>query len=596
MTDRTGLVEVALGAKPADTVLSGGRIVSVGSGEVHPGSVAIKGQRIAAVGDVEYAVGPETRVVDVEGRYLCPGLVEAHLHSYHSYLGIPEFSEALLRNGVTTFTDGFYGQGIVGGIEAVRFFKQAFDAMPLRLQFVVPTQAWLQNRESGLTPAPGVSGAELLEMLEWPGCVGVEETPAPFVLAGTPEIVELYSRALQKRLVIGGHGAGLGPRELQAYTAMGVSTDHEAVSAEEARDRLRAGYGLFMRMASSSLDQLKLVKAVTELGLDSSLVGFCADEASPKKLVEMGTVAHNLRSAVASGVDPVVAVQMATINNARAYGTLHDVGILAAGRYADLLVVDDLEQFSIEQVWTDGELRVADGELAGALPRLTYPPSLRETVRVAEPVRADDLRVPATGESAAVRVIGVEDGGFVTSESVETLAVADGFVEPDLGRDILPLAMIDRFEKGTGHGSGFVSGFSLRAGAIGSTVNAVCENLVVVGASYEDMACAANVLVEAGGGFVVVEDGEVQALVELPVLGLINDEPLASAMPKFGRLFEAIRALGCPMVSPLVAFEFSFVCPGVPGLKLSDEGLIRIHEQRRVDVVLAPSEQREAVA
>jgi adenine deaminase len=586
---RSDLVPVAMGSQPADLVIVGGRLVNVGSGEIYPADIAIKGGRIAVVGDVEYTIGKATEKIDAEGRFLTPGLVEAHLHSYHAYVGVPEFTEALLRHGVTSYADGFYGQGIVGGTEAVRFFKEAFEAMPVRLLFVVPTLAYLQNRDSGLTPAPGVTPEEMIEMLDWPGCYGLEEPPSTSLVEQWPEMVELCERTLEKRQVITGHAAALDQRTLQAYAAMGVTTDHEAVSTAEGIDRIRLGFNLFMRMSSSAFHQLDLQKGITEERLDTRHFGFCADEASPTKMVDIGTTAHNLRQAVAAGIPPITAVQMGTINNAEAFFAQADVGQIAPGRFADILLVDDLTSFTIDRVLVGGETWVEQGELVRDLPGVDYPAFCFDTVKISEPVRSDDMLVaaPVDERQAEVRVIGVKDGDYVCDERRATLKVENGRVQPDLAQDILPLAMVDRFEKGSqGIGCGFVQGFGLERGAIASTVNAVCENVVVVGADPDDMALACNRLVEIGGGFIVVDGGEVVATVELPLLGLMNDEPLDVVMPKFEQAFAAIKELGCELTSPFVSLEFSFACPGIPDIKMSDEGLIRISPPERLDVVV----------
>jgi adenine deaminase len=589
---RTELVGVALGHTPADVAITGGRLVNVASGEIYDAGVAIKGDRIAAVGDVDYTIGQGTRIIDATGHFLCPGLIEAHLHSYHSSVGVREFAEALLCHGVTTYVDGFYGQGIVGGKEAVRFFKDAFDEMPVRLLFLIPALAYLQNRDAGLTPAPGVSSADMMEMLDWPGCYGVEEPPPASIVGCWPEMVELYEGALARRLVLTGHAAAVDARTLQAYTAMGTTTDHEAVTGEEGRDRIRAGYSLFMRMASAAWHEIEVVKAVTELGVDSRSFGFCADEASPTKLTKIGTTAHNLRTAISRGVAPITAVQMATLNNAQAFFAQTDVGQIAAGRYADILLVDDLVAFNVREVIVGGVTRVRDGILTEPLPPVEYPSFLFDTVKLAKPVTADDLRTPAPegASEVEVRAIGVIDGGFLTDERRARLSVVDGFIQPDVDQDVIAVAMVDRFGKGLdpGIGVGFAQGYGIKRGCIASTLNAVCENVIVAGVDFDDMALACNKLAEIGGGLIVVEGGEVKALVELPLQGLMNDEPLEVVMPKFEALYQAVRDLGCDLTGPFVSLEFTFVCPGIPDLKLSDEGLMRIGPTcERLSVVVA---------
>jgi adenine deaminase len=589
---RAELVDVALGKAPADLVIIGGRLVNVATAEIYPASIAVKGNRIAAVGDVKYAIGDTTQVIDAEGRFLCPGLIEAHLHSYHSYIGVAEFAEAMLCHGVTCYVDGFYGQGIVGGKRAVQFFKESFERTPLRILFLVPTLAYIQNRELGLTPAAGLSAQDMMEMLDWPGCYGLEEPPSGPIVGKWPEFVTLCEKTLEKRLVITGHAAALDDRTLQAYAAMGATTDHEAVTTDEALSRVRAGYKLFMRMASSAHHQPELLKAVTEHGVDSRNFGFCADEGSPTKITRIGTTVFNLRNAISRGVPPIRAVQMATLNNAEAFFAQHDIGQLAPGRFADVLLVDDLVEFKINRVVAGGKVCVEASRLIEPIEKIEYPAFLLNTVRVDKPVVPDALRAkaPAGAVSAEVRVIGVEDGSFVTNERRAVLNVAGGFIMPDLERDVLPLAMIDRFQKGTGIGAGFAQGFQLRRGAMASTVNAVCENLVVAGTNFEDMALACNRLIEIGGGFIVVADGKVLALVELPLLGLMNMDPLSVAMAKFDKLFAAVRDLGCTLSNPFMSLEFSFAAAGVPDVKLSDEGLVRMLPPERLSLVVNTEE------
>lgn len=587
-TRRRELVPVSLGEQPADVLIQGGRLVNVSTGEIYAADVAIKGDRIAAVGDVDYTRGPDTETIDASGRFLCPGLIEGHLHSYHTYLSLEAFTEGLVTHGVTAYADGFYGQGIVGGIEAVKAFKDAFDRLPLRLLFLVPTLAYLQNRDLGLTAAAGVSVEELFEMLEWPGCHGLEEPPSDTVLAEDAAFDELYERTLAKRLVLTGHGAGADERAIQAYAAMGCTTDHEMVESWESLSRARAGYKLLMRMASSVHNQPEALKALVENRLDPRAFGFCADEVSPTKLQETGTTLTNVRDAISRGIPPVTAIQMATINTAEAFFTQQEIGLVAPGRLADVLILEDLSEFSIDRVVVGGVVVADGGQLAVELPRIEYPPCCYDTIQLAEPLTAADLdtRTTIDADTVEVRVIGKEDAAFQSDERRARLAVHDGVVVPDVVRDVLPIAMVDRLGRGTGIGTGFVQGFGIQRGAIASTVNAMCENLVAVGASTADMAFAMNRLAEIGGGFVVVEDGEVLALLELPLLGLMNDEPLADAMPKLDGLMAAIRAIGCEMETPLMSLEFSFACGQIGDVKLSDEGLLDVAATEIVDVVV----------
>jgi adenine deaminase len=300
-------------------------------------------------------------------------------------------------------------------------------------------------------------------------------------------------------------------------------------------------------------------------------------------------VDENIRVAVANGVPPVVAVQMATLNVAEAFGLQHDLGALAPGRFADVLLVDDLVSFSVSRVIAGGETVFNDGGFVADLPPVEYPKSFYGTVKIERPISAADLEAIApAGETVRVRVIRVTDGSLFTDERHVELETSDGVIQPDLAEDVLPLAMVDRFRKGGERiGVGFVEGFGLERGAIASTVNAVCENLVAVGTNTEDMAVAMNHLAEIGGGKIVVVEGEVVALVELPLLGLLSADPLNETIAKFDRALSEITRLGCTLRNPFSQLEFCFACGEIGDLRLSDEGLLHVDPPEKVDLIVA---------
>jgi adenine deaminase len=587
---RRELIDVAIGRTAADLVIEGGTLVNVATGELYPADVAVRGDRIAAVGDVAYTIGSDTTRVDAHGLYVTPGLIEGHLHQYHSYLGVTEYVEALLTHGVTATADGFYGPGIVAGVPAVRFFKEAFERMPIRLIFLVPTLAWLQNRELGLTPTAGIEASDLMDMLSWEGCYGLEEPPYLPVVEKYPEFLDLFDEALQQRKVITGHAAGISERQLQAYVAVGVTTDHEMVEVHDSLSKARKGMTLLMRQGSGCLDVPEVVRTHTEFGIDPRRLGFCADLASPEKLLSEGTIDESIRVAIAQGVRPVNAIQMATINSAEAFYAQRDFGVVAPGRFADILLVSNLRDFRIETVFFGGGRAVESGQFLLELPTTEYPDFVRETVRLPQPISAHDLafRVDTDAADVGVRVIGVTEGSLVTDERHARLPVGEGgLVAADTAGDVLLLAMIDRFGKGTGIGLGFVQGFGLQRGAIASTANAVCENIVIVGVDPTDMAIAANHLASVGGGKVVVDRGEIVAQVGLPICGLLAEAPMHEVAESFSDAFAAIARLGCTLKSPFSQLEFCFACGEIGDIKLSEEGLLLIEDPpRRVEVVV----------
>ncbi|HKG02453.1 MAG TPA: adenine deaminase C-terminal domain-containing protein [Conexibacter sp.] len=588
---RQQLIDVALGDAPADVIVEGGRLVNVWTNEIHDADVAIRAGRVAAIGDVAYTKGDATRSIDAGGRFLTPGLLEGHLHQYHSYLGINAFAEAMLSHGVTCTADGFYGPGIIAGLDAVKFFKDAFEQLPMRLIFLVGTAAWLQNRDLGLTPTPqGIAFEDMLEMLSWEDCYGLEE-PQPFpVLKQLPEYVTLLEECLRRRKVISGHASGLSHREIQAYVAAGAALDHESDSREDALFKARVGMGLLGREGSGCRDLSEVVRAYTEHGVDTQMFGFSSDVASAEKLRDEGTTDEAIRVAIHHGVPPVDAVRMGTLNTARFFHAEQDLGSIAPGRYADIVLVEDLVEFSIDAVLVGGEHVVKDGRYVAEIPPVQYPPSFYGTVRLPAPVTAEDLTFAtpehADGAELEVRVIGVTDGTLVTDERRVTLPVIDGALHPRVADDVLLLAMIDRFGKGTGIGLGFAQGFGLQAGAFASTANAQCENIVIVGTNPHDMAIAANHVTQVGGGKAVVRDGEVIGEVGLPLLGLHAEGTLDDVMREFDAALAAIAQLGCKLASPFSQLEFSFACGALGDIKLSEEALLLIHPPERIPVVV----------
>lgn len=585
---RRELVDVAMGRKPADTVIVGGVLVNVNTAETYQADIAISGQRIAAVGDVSHTIGETTRRIDAGGRYVTPGLVDAHIHSYHSYLSVHAYVEGMLRHGITAVADGFYGQGIVSGIEAIRWSKETFDRMPLRTLFVVPVMSYIQNRELGLTPVESISVEDMHEMLRWEDCLGLEEPPFLVLEHGYDEIYGLFEESLRLRKVVTGHAAGLNDHQLQAYVAMGAATDHEMVTAAEGVDRARAGMRLLVRGGSGCNDLPAVLPAYTEHGIDPRSVSFCTDVLSAEKLASTGGVLQMLRDAIAAGVPPVTAIQMATLNAAEVFNMQLEIGSVSPGRLADFLLVDDLERFDISSVFVGGVERVRDDRLLEELPPVDYPAEFRSTVQLDTPVTGDELRVRVPAKpKTTIRVIGATDGSLFTQERHVELPTEDGVLRASVEDDVLPIVMVDRHGKGTGIGNAFVQGIGLKRGAIASSVNSVCENLVAVGVDEDDMALAINRLAEIGGGQIVVADGEVLATIELPIFGLLSDDPLDVVTKKFDAAYAAIRDLGCELDSPFSSLEFCCACGEIGDIRLSEEGLMLVETSSRVDLVVS---------
>lgn len=589
-TGRRELVPVALGDEPADTVVSGAKHVNVDSGEIVREGVAIKGGRIAAVGDIDYTIGDDTRVVDADGKYVAPGLIEGHLHSYHSYINGTEFARLLLRHGTTAVADGFYGQAIVSGVRGVDFCKEEIQRTPLKLVFLAPALAHLQMTPVGIPRTPtGLTMEEMEEMVEWDDCYGLEEPTYEPIIDLDDEYLDLFEKTIREDKVVTGHAALPTDRELTAYVASGASTDHEPTTKEGAWMRARRGMAVLSRHGTGLPNLLETVRPVTEDGIDARRFGASGDVRLPGDLLHRGCIDANVRAAIENGVDPVTAVQMATINTAEALRVDQELGSVAPGKVADLVLVDSLVSFDIETVIADGELVVEAGELVADVEQPDYPDWMQDTIDLAEPASPDDFVIEAEDETATVRTIEIPEGAALqTVKGEATLSVEEGDIKPDVERDIAKVAMLDRLEASGRKGVGFVNGFGLGAGALGFSYNAVRENVVVIGTNSADMSTTVNRIAELDGGVVATRDGDVRAEVPLPLFGLQSDQPVERAIEQFDVMDEAIREdLECDRENPLFGLEF-LLCPypETPGIRISDYGLYDIGDRERLDVIL----------
>lgn len=578
---RNDVLDVHLGTKQADLVVTGGRIVDVFRKELRHADIAVKAKRIVRVGDVTELQGEATRVVNAEGKIVTPGLIESHAHSYHANLSMTEYAKLCLTRGTTAVAESFYGQGQIRGIEAVKFFYDELRQTPLKLLFLVPVLAYLQNVELGLPSTPGaVTGDDLLSMLDWEGCCGLEEPPYIPVRDKDPVIIKLIDEALERGMVVMGHGAGLDTHDLAAYAAYGITADHECITAEEAVERVRNGMMVSFRETPIARNQRDVQAAVTELGCDPHLFMFSSDVPDAVSFARAGHIDEFIRIAVKAGIDPIDAVCMGSINTARYYRVDHEIGSLTPGRRADLLLVDDLERFTVDVVIANGDRVVANGRWRGTLEQPEYPDFLRDTVTLSRPVKPEALALPAPGgaDRVTVRVIGAES--LLSDERQIELAVVDGAVQADIERDVLKVAMFDRYARWDEPAIAFMQGFALKRGAIGTSYNPFFNNILVLGTNDTDLALAANEVARLGGGFVAVQDGEVLGSVALPLCGLLSDRPVDEVVPALESLYQAVADMGCAIEWPFHNLAFTAVVGELPQLKLSDKGLfdVVLHE------------------
>ncbi|MFB6129860.1 MAG: adenine deaminase C-terminal domain-containing protein [Salinigranum sp.] len=585
-TPRRDLVPVTLGDEPADIVVSGGTHVNVHSGELREEDVAIRGDRIAAVGDVEYAVGEETTVIDAEGKFVTPGLIEGHLHTYHSMFNGTDVARLLLEHGTTVVADGFYGPGNVAGLRGIEFAKAEIERTPLSLVFLVPTLSHTQMSIVGIPRTDtALSTEEVYELLDRRDCRGLEEPTYEPIVDLDEEYLDLFEATLDRDKVVTGHAAMPGERELQAYIAAGCSTEHEATTKDGAVSRARRGMYMLSRYGTGLPNLEETVRGVTETGQDSRRYGTSGDVRLPADLLENGCIDVNVRAAIENGVDPVEAVQMATLNTAEALRVDQDLGSVAPGKVADVVLVDDLADFSIDTVLSNGEVVVEDGEFVADLPSPDYPDWTRDTIRIGGAMSAADFVVEADGTEATVRTIELPEAGLVTEAGEATLPVEDGAVRLPEGDPVVKAAMVDRLESTGRTGVAFVDGFGLDAGALGMSYNAIRENVIVAGVDDDDMAAVVNRIADLDGGVVAVKHGEPVAEIPLPIFGIQSDRPIETVVEQFAAFDDALDELGCTHPMPLFSLEFH-LCPypETPGVRITDHGLFHVGDREPLDL------------
>jgi adenine deaminase len=544
---------VARGDEPADTVLRGGLVFSAFTREWLEADVAIADGWIAGIG--EYA-GRET--VEAAGRFVVPGFIDAHMHLESSKLLVDEFARLVLPMGTTTVVVDPHEIANVLGTDGVHWLADLCHGLPLDVFFMasssVPASAFESPRRpllpgdlEGLLRRKRVLG--LAEMMNFPGVVSGDRS-------------ELAKLGLSGATHVDGHAPGVLGKELQAYAAAGIRSDHEARTVEEGRERLRAGMWLLIREASGARNLHALLPLVHEFG--PGRLAFCTDDREPEHIADEGHVNSMVREAVAAGVAAEDALVMASLNPATWHG-LGDRGAVAPGFVADLLVLPDLERF-------EPDLVLKGGRPVGEIPRPQVPEWVRHTVRV-RPVSTNDLQVP--WEGGAMRVIGIVPDQIVTEALVEAPTVERGRAVADPERDLVKIAVVER-HLGTGRiGIGFVRGLGLRSGAMASTVAHDAHNIVVVGVKDGDMSRAVQRLSETGGGVVVIENGIVKAELPLPVAGLLSDAPLEEVLAASRACLDAARRQGCVLASPFQSLAF-LALSVIPSLKITDRGLVDV--------------------
>ncbi len=586
---RRELIDVAMGRRPADLVIRNGRWVSVQSGEIVPGTdVAVKGGRVAYVGpDAAHTIGPDTEVVDAQGMYLVPGLLDAHMHIESGMLTVTEFVRAVIPHGTTGMFVDPHEIANVFGLKGVRLMVDEAQVQPIHVWVQVPS--CVPSAPGLETPGGTITPEDVAEAMTWEGIIGLGEMMNfPGVFQGDEKMLAEMGATAVAGKVIGGHYASpdLG-LPFHGYVAGGPEDDHEGTRVEDAIARVRQGMKAMLRFGSAWHDVAAQVKAITEHGLDPRHFLLCTDDSHAETLVTEGHMDRVVRHAIAQGLPPMTAIQMATLNTAEHFGVAREVGMIAPGRWADILLVPDLADFRPVRVYAKGRLLAKEGRLLVELPAYPYPDWARQSVRLARPLTAADFRLPATANpTAQVHVIGVIENQAPTRHLVMEVPVVNGELHPDVQRDLAKVAVVER-HRGTGRVQvGLVHGFRFTAPrcAIASTVAHDSHQMIVVGTEEEQMALAANRLAELGGGQIVVKDGQVIGQVALPIAGLMSDAPAPEVARQAATVLEGFRACGCTLNNPNMQLSLLALVV-IPELRISDKGLVDVAQFAFVPVV-----------
>ncbi len=584
------LLAAAGGQAPADIVVKNGKLVNVYTKEIYEGGVAISGDKIAAVGDVEYAIGEGTKVIDAGGNYITPGFIDGHIHPESSSLSIRSFAELVLKHGTTAVMTDLHEIGVVAGLEGIEAVLEEAEVTDLKLYFVVPSHVpFAPNLET----SGGHFNPEIIKKaLERKDAVGISEVVGPYILNGFPELMESMDHVNHMPgKTCQGHLPDMEGAALNTCLAAGVTTDHESLSGEDALARLRNGCHLMIREGSAARNMADCLKPILEQNLDTSRVSIVTDDLHTVDAVDRGHLDDAVRTALKNGVDFPTAIQMVSLNAARAFHLDDEIGGLAPGKRADLNITTGEEAFEVLSVISGGKQIVDHKKCLVSYPKAEHKPCLLNTTRLKNPITPDSFKIYAPEGAKKVRVQVMDTLPWIpiTQGREAVLDVKDGVVQCDISQDVLYIAQVERYGINGNVGKAFMGGFHLQAGAIASSVGHDNHNVIVMGTNFEDMAKAVNYLIDIGGGQVVVKDGEILGAVEYPVCGLLSDLSGEELADKKRKLNSIIHELGCPITIPFMFL--SFIClAAIPVYAITDVGFINVLTQEVVDPVIEAAE------
>ncbi|MFZ0532544.1 MAG: adenine deaminase [Anaerolineales bacterium] len=582
------LVDVAMGRAPADLVIRNGRWVCVQSGEIILGiDIAIKGDRIAYVGEnAAHTISNQTKVIDAQDKYLVPGLLDGHMHVESGMLTITEFVRTVIPYGTTGMFVDPHEIANVFGLDGVRLMVEEAAIQPIhvwvQMPSCVPSAPGLETSGAGLGPA------EVAEAMTWPGVIGLGEMMNfPGVYLNDEKMHAEMEEARRAGKVLGGHYASpdLG-LPFHGYVVGGPEDDHEGTRLEDAVTRIRQGMKAMLRFGSAWLDVAAQIGAVTKLGMDPRHFILCTDDSHCETLVVEGHVNRAVKEAISHGLSPLTAIQMVTINPAEHFGVARDVGMIAPGRFGDVLIVDDLPNLSVEVVISKGRVIAEGGRLTIELPAYKYPNWVSQSIHLGHPLQVEDFRLSAPADgSYTANVIGIIENQAPTRHLQLKVTASSGEVHMDMKLDIAKVAVVERHKATGGVQVGLVTGFGFNVPcAIATTFAHDSHHMIVVGTNDADMVIAANELADLGGGQIIIRDGKILGQVELPIAGLMSNERAGVVARKVGTVLDGFKACGCRLNNPNMQLSLLALVV-IPELRISDLGLVDVNRFEFIPVI-----------
>ena len=568
-------IRIASGEGIADLLIKNGRVVEVFSGQIEKKDVAIHQGMIVGFGDYR-----AREIVDVRGDFLCPGLIDGHVHIESSMVTIPEFARAVLPNGTTTVVIDPHEIANVMGLDGIRFMAESAKGVPLNVFIMLPSCVPATHME---TSGAILTANHLRPLFKEAWAIGLAEMMNfPGVIYRNPDVLRKIDMAQGKR--IDGHAPLLSGKGLYAYLTAGIRSDHECTTLKEAKEKLRNGMWIMIREGSTARNLRDLLPLVNPKNSRRFL--FVTDDRHPKELLEEGHINTIVREAIKLGIDPILAIQMATLNPTE-YFRLDDLGAIAPGYRADIISFNHLSQFKIKKVFKDGVLIAEGGKM---IPRsaepLPFPFERKRRCQLKGPIRIKTIKKDALllrSEQPLAKVIQLIPGQILTKKTMKKILLREGVAYPNIKEDILKIVVVERHRATGNIGIGFVQGFGIRKGAIGSSVAHDSHNFVIVGTNDEDILKAILTMKTMGGGLVVVLKGKVLASLPLPIAGLMAEASVSQVNLRLTTLHRAVKTLGCKLPDPFMTLSFLSL-PVIPELKITDKGLVDVNQFKIVSV------------